>query len=101
MAVVQADGYGHGRLPCARAALAGGATWLGVAFLDEAVALRRAGIDVPVLAWLVSPQSDLRPAAELGLDVSVSAEWGLEAAAAAGREAGRPMRVHLKVDTGL
>ena len=52
MAVVKADGYGHGMVPSARAALAGGATWLGVATLDEALALRRAGITAPVLAWL-------------------------------------------------
>ena len=50
MAVVKADGYGHGMLPCARAALDGGATWLGVAVLEEALALRAAGITVPVLS---------------------------------------------------
>jgi alanine racemase len=101
MAVVKADGYGHGMLPCARAAIAGGATWLGVAFLEEAVALRDAGIDVPVLAWLLSPHSDLRPAALRSVDVSVSAEWGLELVAAAARETGSAIRVHLKADTGL
>jgi len=101
MAVVKADGYGHGMVPCARAALAGGASWLGVAFVDEAVALRDAGIDVPVLAWLVSPDTDLRPAATHRIDVSVSAPWGLELAAAAARECTRTIRVHLKADTGL
>ena len=55
MAVVKADGYGHGLVPCARAALAGGATWLGVANLDEAVALREAGIEAPILAWIAVP----------------------------------------------
>src|SRR5436305_3038670 len=93
MAVVKADGYGHGMLPCARAALSGGATWLGVAFVDEAVALRMEGIDVPVLAWLVSPHTDLRPAAEHSVDVSVSAEWALDLAAAAAAEVGRAVRV--------
>jgi alanine racemase len=101
MAVVKADGYGHGMLPCARAALDAGASWLGVAFVDEAVALRAAGIDVPVLAWLLSPHSDLRPAAEHSVDVSVSAEWALDLAEAASREVGRSVRVHLKADTGL
>jgi alanine racemase len=101
MAVVKADGYGHGMLPCARAALSAGATWLGVAFVDEAVLLRAAGIDVPVLAWLVSPHTDLRPAAAQSIDVSVSALWGLDLAAAAARETGRAVRVHLKADTGL
>ena len=101
MAVVKADGYGHGMVPCARAALAGGAGWLGVAFVEEAVTLRDAGIDVPVLAWLVSPHTDLRPAALRSIDVSVSAPWALELAAAAAREAGNAVRVHLKADTGL
>src|SRR5512133_1990445 len=59
MAVVKADGYGHGLLPAARAALAGGAGWLGVAFLEEALALRRAGICAPVLSWLAVPGEDL------------------------------------------
>jgi alanine racemase len=101
MAVVKADGYGHGMLPCARAALAGGATWLGVAFLEEAAALRAAGIDVPILAWLSAPDTDFTVAARERIDVSVSALWGLEAVAAAGREVGRGVRVHLKADTGL
>ncbi|HEY1003345.1 MAG TPA: alanine racemase, partial [Streptosporangiaceae bacterium] len=52
LAAVKADGYGHGMLPAARAALAGGAAWLGVADLDEAVALRRAGITAPVLCMM-------------------------------------------------
>src|ERR687884_2037279 len=55
MAVVKADGYGHGMVPVARAALAGGASWLGVAHLREALTLRSALIDVPVLAWLTVP----------------------------------------------
>jgi alanine racemase len=101
MAVVKADGYGHGMLPCARAAIDGGASWLGVAFLEEAVALRDADIDVPVLAWLLSPNSDLRPAALRSVDVSVSAEWALGLAAAAARETGSAIRLHLKADTGL
>src|SRR3954449_707331 len=101
MAVVKADGYGHGMLPCARAAIAGGASWLGVAFVEEAVTLRDAGIDVPVLAWLLSPHSDLRPAALRSIDVSVSADWALELAAPAALEPGSAVRVHLKADTGL
>src|SRR4051812_19388720 len=91
MAGVEADGYGHGLLPSARAELDGGATWLGVAFVDEAVALRAAGIDAPILAWLVSPNTDLRPAAEQSIDVSVSAPWGLDLAAAAARDCHRTL----------
>jgi alanine racemase len=101
MAVVKADGYGHGMLPCARAALSAGATWLGVAFVDEALALRAAGVDVPLLAWLISPNTDLRPAVAERIDVSVSAPWGLDLAAAAARESRRSIRLHLKADTGL
>src|SRR5947209_5459833 len=101
MAVVKADGYGHGMLPAARAALRGGADWLGVAFVEEALALRAGGIEVPTLAWLVTPDTDLEAAAAAGIDISVSAEWGLGRAAAAAAAAGRPVRVHLKVDTGL
>src|SRR5262249_62223098 len=57
MAVVKADGYGHGLLPAARAALAGGATWLGTAIIDEALLLRAGGIQVPILAWVWGPSA--------------------------------------------
>jgi len=101
MAVVKADGYGHGMVPAARAALRGGATWLGVAFVEEALRLRGAGIDAPILAWLSSPQTDMTAAAEAGIDVSVSAPWGLDKATSAAATSGRPVRVHLEADTGL
>ncbi len=101
LAVVKADGYGHGLLPCARAALAGGADWLGVAFLAEAMALRTAGITAPLLAWLVGPAEQLAPAVAAGVDLSVNAGWGIDAAVAAARETGIAARLHLKVDTGL
>ena len=58
MAVVKANGYGHGAVEAALAALAGGATRLGVADLDEALELRAAGIDAPILAWLHDPDAD-------------------------------------------
>jgi alanine racemase len=101
MAVVKADGYGHGLLPSARAVLEGGAAWLGVAFLEEALAIRAAGIDAPLLAWLFSPQEDLAPAVAAGVDLGVYDEAELAAVQAASRATGRPARVHLKVDTGL
>ena len=69
MAVVKADGYGHGLVPAARAALAGGADALGVAVLEEALALRAAGVSAPVLAWLHAPGTD--HAAALTADVEV------------------------------
>ena len=102
MAVVKADGYGHGLLPTATAAVAGGATWLGAAQVGEALALRRGGItDARVLTWLYAPGAPLREAVDADVDVSVSAPWALDELAAAARAAGRPARAHLKVDTGL
>jgi alanine racemase len=101
MAVVKADGYGHGMVPAARAALDGGASWLGVAVLAEAFGLRAAGIAAPVLAWLIGPDEELTDAIRQQIDVGVYAEPGLAAAAAAAHEVGAPARVHLKVDTGL
>jgi alanine racemase len=99
MAVVKADGYGHGLVPSARAALAGGATWLGTAFVDEGLALRAAGITAPVLSWLAVPGEDLGPAVAAGLDLAASAPWGVgDIVAGVGA---RAARVHLKVDTGL
>lgn len=104
MAIVKADAYGHGLLPCARAALASGATWLGVAIVDEALALRAAGITVPILAWLWTPSETaaIAKAVAAGIDLSVSDRWALDVVFAAAREHGeRPVRVHLKLDTGL
>ena len=99
MAVVKADGYGHGLVPSARAALGGGATWLGVALLDEALALRAAGIDAPVLAWLWGPHEapSLAAAIAAGIDVSVAGIGALEII----DDLGVPARIHLKIDTGL
>ena len=91
MAVVKGDGYGHGMLPSARAALAGGATWLGVATLDEGLALRRAGFEVPVLAWLHSPGLALHEGVAAGIDLSAST-LGL---------VGELVTAALEVDAGL
>lgn len=101
MAVVKADGYGHGLVPTARAALQGGAGWLGVAQLSEALQLRAAGIDVPLLSWLHVPGDAFAAAVAAGVDLSVAAGWALEEVTAAARATGRTARVHLKVDTGL
>ncbi len=101
MAVVKADGYGHGLVPAARAVLAGGADCLGVAVLDEALALRAAGVTAPVLAWLNGPGTDFAAALAADVEVSVSAGWGLAEVLDAARAAGVRARVHLKADTGL
>jgi len=101
MAVVKADGYGHGMLPAARAALRGGATWLGGCTVGEALALREAGIDAPVLAWLYSPGVPLDPAVASRIDLSASNRDQLVEIVGAARRTGHTARVHLKLDTGL
>jgi alanine racemase len=101
MAVVKADGYGHGLVPSAHAALAGGATWLGVATADEALALRAAGLTAPTLAWLLGPNDDWAAVAEVDVDLSVNAGWAIDRVVDAARQIARPVRIHLKVDTGL
>ena len=101
MAVVKADGYGHGLVPSALAALSGGASWLGVAQLSEAMALRKNQIQAPLLSWLHVPGSDFAGAITADIDLSVSALWSLSEVADAARGLGRTARIHLKVDTGL
>jgi alanine racemase len=101
LAVVKADGYGHGMLPVARAAREAGVPWLGVATLDEAAALRADGDIGRLLAWLVVPGEDYRPVIEADVDVSVSSAQVLSEIAGTAREIGAPARVHLKVDSGL
>jgi len=101
MAVVKADGYGHGMVPVARAALDAGATWLGVCTLDEALALRAAGVTAPVLAWLLVPGLPLHDGISAGVDLSAAGTGLLAELVDAARRAGRPARVHLKIDTGL
>lgn len=101
MAVVKADAYGHGLVPVARAALQGGATWLGVAQLIDALALRREGIEAPLLAWLYTPGAPLAAAVSARVDLSVSAHWALDEVARAAQSSGRTARIHLKVDTGM
>src|SRR5438045_3521553 len=101
MAVVKGDGYGHGMVPVARAALDAGADWLGGCTLGEALALRAAGITAPVLAWLLAPGLPLHEGVAADVDLSAASLGGLAVVVAAARTAGRPARLHLKVDTGL
>jgi len=100
MAVVKADGYGHGLVESARAARAAGASWLGVASLDEALALRAAGDTGRILAWLVTPAEDWGPAIRADVDVTAYTVDHLDAIATA-VDGGRRARVQLKIDTGL
>lgn len=101
MVVVKADAYGHGLLPCARAARAAGAPWLGVATIAEARTLRDAGDDGPLFCWLFGEDEDLVAPVALGIDVGIHHPDQLSRAVAAAATSGRPARVHLKVDTGL
>ena len=101
MTVVKADGYGHGLVPSARAARAGGAEWLGVAVLEEALALRAAGDTGRILAWLAVPGEDYAPAVAADVDVAAYTPAAVSAIAAAARSMGRTARVQLKADTGL
>ena len=96
MAVVKADGYGHGMVEAARAAREAGADWLGVATIEEALALRAAGDRGPVLCWLSAPGDDFAGAVAAGVEVTAYSVEELEEIAAIGGA-----RVQLKVDTGL
>ncbi|MDT0304377.1 alanine racemase [Streptomonospora wellingtoniae] len=101
MGVVKADGYGHGMLPAARAMLAGGAEWLGTAFIEEALELRGAGISCPVVAWILPPHAPLSAAVAADIDLGVSTPGLVAGIRTAAAETGRRARVHLKADTGL
>jgi alanine racemase len=107
-AVVKANGYGHGAAPAARAALRGGATWLAVAFVDEALELRDAGIDAPILVLSEPRPTEMHIAYNANLRVTVYSHVGIHAAAEAAHAAkavgaAPPDRwpVQLKVDTGM
>jgi alanine racemase len=101
MAVVKADGYGHGMVAAARAALSGGAGWLGVATAEEALTLRAAGLSAPLLCWLGPPGGNAADLIEADVQVTVSSGWRLAELVEAAERTGRPAQVQLKVDTGL
>ncbi|MEV4656972.1 alanine racemase [Micromonospora sp. NPDC049301] len=101
MAVVKADGFGHGAVPVARAALRAGADWLGVTSASEALALRGAGITAPTLSWLHRPDDDFHELIVAGVDIGVSTTPHLHAIADAAHRLGLPATVQLKADTGL
>lgn len=101
MAVVKADAYGHGMIPCARAAQEAGAAWIGTATPEEALAVRAAGIEGRVMCWLWTPGGPWREGIEADLDMSVSGMWALDEVVAAARVVGRAARIQLKADTGL
>ncbi|WP_261624138.1 alanine racemase [Nesterenkonia marinintestina] len=100
MVAVKADGYGHGAVTAAQAAWEAGADWIGVAHLTEAFALRDAGVEAPMLAWLHTPDSDFAEAVRRSVDIGISG-WELDPVAEAAEGLQTPAHVHLKIDTGL
>lgn len=101
LAVVKANGYGHGDVEVARAALEGGATWLGVALVEEGARLRAAGVEAPILLLHEPPPDRARDVLRSRLTPCVFTEPGLAALADAAEAAGTTLAVHLKVDTGM
>jgi alanine racemase len=101
LGVVKADAYGHGMIQVARKLEAAGVDYLGVADIDEALALREAQIDLPILAWLHSPNETFVRAVYAGIELGVANVEQLNRIAKAAEHLGRVARVHLKVDTGL
>lgn len=100
MVAVKADGYGHGAVTAAHAAVDGGADWIGVAHVTEALQLRAAGIEAPMLAWLHTARTDFAEAITQDVDLGISG-WEIDEVAAAAEQLQTPAHVHLKVDTGL
>ncbi|CAN5437092.1 alanine racemase [soil metagenome] len=99
MAVVKADGFGHG--VAALAALDAGASWLGVTSIAEALPFRWRGVSVPILSWLNPPGADLDAALLHDIDLAVPSIAQLQAVRTAARRTGRRARIHLHLDTGL
>ncbi|WP_431809470.1 alanine racemase [Brevibacillus agri] len=102
MAVVKADGYGHGAVHVAREALASGADSLAVAMLDEAIILRTAGIDAPILVLGYTPADSVEQASRLNVELTAySPEWIVSANQRLEQAELRPVGVHVKTDTGM
>ena len=101
MAVVKANAYGHGAAPVARAALEAGASWLAVARAGEALELREAGLAAPILILGYTSPARWMELIRAGVSLTVWSEAQIAELAAAGRQAGEPAHLHLKVDTGM
>ena len=96
LAVVKADAYGHGLIPCAKAASEAGADYLGTALLEEAIAIREAGINTPLLAWLNPPRLDYKKAVSLNIEIGVSSLAAFDEVNSI-----EGAKIHLKVETGM
>ena len=100
-AVVKGDGYGHGSVPVARAALEGGAAWLAVALVEEGLVLRDAGVSAPILVLSEPPIAAISPMLDAELTPVVYRPPFLAALDAAARARPTPVGIHLKFDTGM
>lgn len=101
LAVVKADAYGHGLIPVAQTAVKSGAQWLGVALLEEAIALRQAGVNVPIISWLTTTGDDFEAALRNQIDLSISSLEIFDLVLAEARRIGIKPRLHFEVDTGM
>lgn len=101
MAVVKANGYGHGALEVAGTALQNGADWLGVARLHEAVELREAGLEAPILIFGYSPPESTQFLIDYDIAQSVYTRRTAEAYSKQAARAGKPIKIHIKVDSGM
>ena len=101
MAVIKANGYGHGARPAAQAAIAGGATWLGVARIEEALALRRAGISCKILVLGFTPAAKVPEAIEQGITVALFEPELAQNYLSYANMLGATLHAHLKVETGM
>jgi alanine racemase len=101
MAVVKANAYGHGMIPVARAALRGGAAWLGVARIEEALKLRETGLDCPILVLGYSPAEKVTEAISQNISLTLWSIEQLKNMSSSAQKIGEPAKVHLKVDTGM
>jgi alanine racemase len=101
LAVIKADGYGHGAIPVAQTALQAGAQWLGVACVDEGIALRRAGIDAPILVMGYAAPDELVTAMRHDLTLTLGTAAQTEALTTAAQHSGGRIHVHLKIDSGM
>lgn len=101
MAIVKANAYGHGALPVAQAAIKAGATWCGVARIEEALELRTMGLECPILLLGYTPAGKMHDAADQGISLTVWSHEQVQHASAVGIKLGTPARLHLKIDTGM
>ena len=101
LAVVKADAYGHGLVPVAKAAIEGGASWLGVALLEEALTLRVHDVKAPIIAWLTPITDDFVAAVKNDIDIAIPSREHLQAVVAAAHKLKKMARIHLEMDTGM